>query len=248
MRRRLALLALLVLLAAARRQRAEPNDWFADLIAEDAMHDHSGELVVRHNHTCCHKLGFDHDPVADTALTHVEVPYNHWWRTGATLVAVAPDLESPSPRMIAIGEAGLVLDFRARSRLYVRLQCAYPCCLESAFVLMPDGAVEPLIAAGNATVGPRAPWRHDPLAALAAQGYVLLGDHYKGAHQHEVFWAERTFTSRIDALQLCDTDATGLWIQIDSPQRVVASLLSVDVCFIHHDMVLSWETTLCEEN
>lgn len=244
--RRIVVVLLLVAAVACVRKRADPNGWFADVIAEDEEHDHSGETEPHPDRLCCHRMAFDEDPLSKDSLRGIDVPYNYWWRTGATLISVAPTLEEPAQRMVTIGEAGLVLDFREHSRLYVRLQCAFPCCLEAAEILIPDGAESVIVLAGNASHEVH-PWRLDR-STIMPKGYVILGGGRWGARNlHEMMWADKVYTDRLHALQLCDHATTGTWIQIDSPSRIVAVLAELDVCFVHHDMYLDWDTDLCNE-
>lgn len=249
----LAAAALLVALAAAatgeHRPRAEPNAWFLDLVIADQQHDshdHSGAVARRENHTCCHRMPFDEDPLARTLLQHVQVPYNHWWRPAATLISsVAPELDAPSDRLLSIGEYGLTLDFRQHSRLYVRLQCAFPCCLEAAEIIIPGAAEHLSVAAGNATYTVES-WRLDR-EALVPKGYRLLDGLGQRRSRHEAMWRHAGERDRLRGLKLCDYSAEGLWIRVDSPSRIEAALAEIDVCFVHHNMALGWETDLCEE-
>jgi hypothetical protein len=249
----LALAAALVMAVAAsgeRRTRADPNGWFSDLVAADDAHDHSGEAAVRRDFLCCHRMAFDEDPSdpGEKLLTGIDVPYNYWWRRGSTLLSVAPTLDEPAARTLKLGDPGIELDFVAHSRLYVRLQCAYPCCIEAVEVLAPPGAQPLLIMGGNAT-HEIDPWRLDRSTMLPPGTVALGGGRWsQGANLHEMLWADQKYTDRLGALQLCDHATTGAWISIDSPSRIRAALTELDVCFVHHDVVADWDTGLCSED
>lgn len=241
---------LLAVAAATRRQRSEPNDWFIDLVLQDqqnSAHDHSGETTERRNHTCCHSMPFDLDLTATERLRNTAVPYNYWWRKGATLISVSPTLDEPANRMLTLGDAGIVLDFVEHSRLYVRLQCAFPCCIEAAEILMPEGAAPLRIVGGNSTVSVE-PWRFDPRTVLPPGKVAVGGGRFSNRNLDQRLWADRIYSNRLDALQLCDHATDGAWIEIESPSRVKAGLTEIDVCFVHHDMVADYDSGLCEEN
>lgn len=219
-----------------------------ELVLEDQQHDshdHSGAANVHENHLCCHQMNFDEDFSTQEMLAHVNVPYNYWWRSGATLLSVAPTLDEPGQRLVEIGDHGLVLDLKTHSRLYVRLQCAFPCCLEAAEIIVPDGAEPLIVVAGNSTVTQQP--RVFNRAEHIPPGSLMIGDKYGSQKVNELMWAEKQYNKRLDALQLCDYTAQGLWIQIDSPSRIVAAMANVDVCFVDHDMALDWDTNLCIE-
>lgn len=239
-----------VVCAAKRRARAEPSAWFAELILEDQQtgdHDHSGSTLERHNHTCCHQIAFNEDPTTGDDLMHVQVPYNHWWLSGATMFSLATDLDEPSPRMLPISREGISLDFRQRSRLYLRIQCAYPCCLEGAEFIVPHGAPKLELLASNMSGFQRTPWVVDRQASLP-KNVILLGDYITLDMRQEVVWyVRRPDDTRIQRLEMCDYDSTGMWIQIDSTNRIEAALAELDVCFVHHDMAMAWDNGLCEE-
>lgn len=243
---RIILLLVTVALVVGRRQRSEPNGWFIDLIVEDQQHDshdHSGSAAPRENHTCCHRLAFDTDPTTGDLLEQSHVPYNHWWRSAAMLVSLSPNMNGPSERLVELDALGMKLDFRTHSVLYVRMQCAFPCCLEAASILIPDAAHDLIVSAGNVTHEVKA-WRLDRLTHLPP-GYHYVANH--NSH-HEAMWRVPNTLDRLSGLQLCDTDATGMWMRLESTSRIEATLAEVDICFIHHDMVLGWETDLCEES
>ncbi len=224
------------------RQRAEPSEWFLDLILDDDSHDHSGKTAERQNHTCCHRLAFVEDPLTGDDLFHIHVPYNHWWSSGATMFSLATELNGPSDRMLPLGDAGLVLDFRQRSRLWLRFQCAYPCCLEAAEFILPPGAPHLGLLAGNATqytASPRSVNRD-------AMGTRRLGAQFQREVRQEEVWDTHGDT-RIEQLTMCDYDTKGMWIRMDSVNRIEAALAELDVCFVHHDMAMAWDNGLCEE-
>lgn len=242
-----AAIVVTVVNAAQMRSRALPNGWFSELIAADTDHDHSGSAKERVNHTCCHRMSFDEDPLSGEMLGGVRVPYNYWWRRGATLLSLSPTLDEPASRLLTLGDAGIELDFTQHSRLYLRLQCAFPCCLEAAEIVVPDGATTLTVLAGNATHQVD-PWRLDRSKLLPPGTVAIGGGRWSARNLHEMMWADQVWTSRLDALQLCDHATTGTWIRIDSPSRIKAALTEIDVCFVHHDMVANWDTALCEEN
>ena len=242
------LLCVIVFAQPSSRLRAQPNNWFLELVIEDQQsdsHDHSGVATVQNNTLCCHQMNFDEDFSTHDMLAHVSVPYNHWWRSGATLISIASTLEEQGQRLIEIGDHGLVLDFKTHSRLYVRLQCAFPCCLEAAEIIVPDGAEPLLIVAGNFSTTVK-PWEFDRNAQLSP-GSIMIGDRYGSQKVVELMWADKLYNNRINALQLCDYTTEGMWIQIDSPSRIVAAMPTVDVCFVDHSMALNWDTNLCNE-
>lgn len=230
------------------RKRADPNGWFADLVAADADHDHSGDAAPRPDHLCCHRMAFDEDPLSGDRLANVQVPYNYWWRTGSTLLSVSPSLDEPAARMLDLGNPGLMLNLVDHSRLYLRLQCAFPCCLEAIEILAPDGAAPLVITAGNATHEAE-PWRLNR-TTLIPPGFVssVGSERWSESHGlHELLWADKDYTDRLSALRLCDHATTGTWIRIDSPSRVWAAVTELDLCFVHHDLFADWETNLCSE-
>ena len=233
---------------AQHRQRAEPNEWFVDLVLEDQQHDshdHSGSAALRENHTCCHRLALDEDPGTGDKLEHTRVPYNHWWRPAATLLSVSNDLDLTAERLVVLNEFGAALDFREHSVLYVRMQCAFPCCLEAADVIIPGGAEALHVSAGNATYTIES-WRLDISAQIPA-GYRVFDGLGQWRSRHQAMWRQPNERDRISGLWLCDMDARGLWIRFESPSRIEASLAELDVCFVHHDMALGWDSDLCEE-
>lgn len=244
---RLVLLVVFVGLACAsqRRARSEPNEWFVDLVLEDqqhASHDNSGEAAVIKDRLCCQRVSFVEDPYTQDILSSVQVPYNYWWKRGGMLLSVSKTLDEPSNRLLTIDRAGLELDFTRGSRLYVRLQCAFPCCLEAAEFLVPDGA-QPLQLVGANETHSVQPWRLDQTKRMAP-GYVRMGDHRL---RHEMMWTDEHFVNRIDAQHLCDHATNGAWIQIDSPSRVTATMTELDLCFVHHSIAADWESSLCSE-
>lgn len=247
---RLLLLVLTVVAAARIVSRTEPSDWFTQLILEDQRtgdHDHSGSTQERHNHTCCHRITFSEDPVSGDDLVHVSVPYNHWWQSGATLFALVADPGGESPRMLALGRDGLMLDFRQHARLYLRIQCAYACCLEGAAFMLPPGAPRLDLLAQNASGFSAAP-RPVARGSRFPPGAYVLGGHVAAAVHQEVLWdtADARHT-RLEQLHMCDYDAAGMWLRMDSINRIEAALAELDVCFVHHDMAMAWDNGLCEE-
>ena len=148
---------------------------------------------------------------------------------------------------MTLGAAGIEMDFTEHSRLYLRLQCAFPCCLEAAEILAPEGA-EPLRVLGGNATHQVDPWRLDRAKMLPPGKVAIGGGRWSARNLHEMMWADQVWTNRLDALQLCDHATTGAWIRIDSPSRIKASLTEIDVCFVHHDMVENWDSGLCEEN
>lgn len=237
-----------VIHAGQHRQRAEPNEWFVDLVIEDQQHDshdHSGVAAPRENHTCCHSLSLDEDPSTGDLLEYTRVPYNHWWRPAAMLLSVAPSLDVTSERLLTLNEFGAELDFRQHSVLYIRVQCAFPCCLEAADVIIPDGAEELSVSAGNATLAVDS-WRFDPREQIPA-GYHIIDGLGQWRSRHQAMWRHRGERDRLAGLQLCDMETTGMWIRLESLSRIEASLAALDVCFVHHDMAPGWDSGLCEE-
>jgi hypothetical protein len=245
-----------VLLRAERVPRSEPNDWFASLIAADQaaeQHDHSGEAAPKAEHLCCHRLAFNIDPAGGTDLMHTVVPYNFWWRSGATLISVAPELDAPAERMLEIGDHGLLLDFRARSRIFIRIQCAYACCIEGAEFMTPRAAAPLDVLAGNAAGHEEWPFVFDRAAALPP-GVIEVGVDNDVVRRSEYMWTRNTHHDRAfhehtrrGALHMCDHTGAGLWIRVDSVTRNEATLAELDVCFVDHSLALGWDTGLCEE-
>lgn len=231
------------------RSRAEPNQWFLDLVLEDQQHDshdHSGETQRREDHVCFHVLEFgDSLDTPGELMADVHVPYNYWWRAAATLVSVTAELDQPAERLVRLDQNGLALDLVEHGRVHVRLQCAFPCCLELADIVAPERASHLLVAGGNATHSVPAR-RLDPTDKVPP-GYHLFDALQQYRHRHQALWRRRGERDRLAALELCDYDASGLWLSVESGERVEASLAAVHVSFIHHEMLPGWETGLCEE-
>jgi len=251
MRLFLVLLASCCLVAANTRVgRSDPNPWFRDLILADqeaGVHDHSGETVRVEQEFCCHRLEFTQDPLTGEDLLHTVVPYNHFWAPGDVLLAVTATLDEPTPRQLSLGDNGVVLDFRAHSQLYVRLQCAYACCLELAEIVRPLGSVQPTLEAGVMGAStPAVSGRHLP--PWAPPGYTVLGSRSYNEQQDDFVWLKPgSEQERASSLLVCDYNTTGIWVSVTSPSRVEMALGELDLCFKNHVLYRSWEHSMCEE-
>lgn len=232
-----------VAFSAALRRRAEPNDWFSAVVAEDAAaHDASGIAASRPDALCFQRVAFNEDPtLALDDLRHVQVPYNYWWRRGSMMLSISHELDAPAERLLSIGEHGITLDFRQHSRVYVRIQCAFPCCLEAVELLAPEGA-QPLVVRGanlTHTVAPRPVKR-----TTVPPGWVVFNPREP---TQQMTWSDTRYERRIDRQTLCDHSTEGTWLEIDSPSRIEATLVELDMCFVHHAMDADWDTHLCSE-
>lgn len=243
MKTALALLLCLIAVSVALRRRADANDWFADVVAEDdAAHDSSGAAAHRPDALCFQRVTFNEDPtLALDDLRHAQVPYNYWWRRGSMMLSVSHELDAPAERLLNIGEHGIMLDFREHSRVYVRIQCAFPCCLEAVELLAPEGAQPLLVRGANMThsVSPRPVKK-----TVLPPGWVVFNPHEP---TQQLTWSDRRYERRIDRQTLCDHASEGAWLEIDSPSRIEATLVELDMCFVHHAMEADWDTHLCSE-
>jgi hypothetical protein len=255
------------------RQTHEDSSWFGHLIAEDARqqtHSTDGSTAHAKHRLCCQRLSLQED-VDGEPVEHLDVPYNYWWRQAGVLLSASTSLEEPAQRTMRITPQGLVLDARESQHAYLRLQCAYTCCLEAAVVVRPSGVREPPRVYGGVMREPAAEQLEDEryeawrLASdVSANARRTVGSHVRnivasgvyesrGVPEPYLFGALPAQGARYSdewryrALRVCDRNNTGLFVHVALPERAEYAISELDLCFIDHELALAWGSGFCTE-
>lgn len=252
---KLLCLALCITLATAHVvvSRSAPSDkWFGQLITE-----RQNSLASRYEYKrlCCNRIIFQED-LSGEPLGEAHVPYDLWWERGLVMLSLEPDLDRPAQHYLSIGPQGLVINGVDHAEMFLRIHCAYPCCLESmSFVSAPHAAeILPTIYGLGMTA--------NSSGASAKEAVLLPGRPHAEVHSWllggvqrmgiptEHTWSTQsrsTLVGRYNALNVCEHDGAGMYIRIVMPIRAYYAIPELDICFPDTDLGLDWDSTLCTE-
>ena len=211
-------------------RRTEANQWFEHLehVSEPAVHN---EVARRDDLLCCHRISFQETIEGEwSGLTNV--PFDNWLAAGKARIGVSPRLEDAVPATLELCEYGLILDGSAHSEAYVKIQCAYPCCLESLSMLRPEVDAKPpkVRAASNQ-------WseqREEEAVVLKMRGGVLEGHGLPSEHMFVTPHVDQGRRKR--ELDVCDLDGSGIYVRVSLTHRREYALAELDLCFLDTDL------------
>lgn len=225
-----------VTLALEHHKRAEANAWFAHL--EHPSGPPKNDVVAKaHATMCCHSLSFQ-ETIEGEWAGRMAVPFDHWLESGKIRLGLTYRRDGEVGPALELTETGLIIDGSLSSEAYLRIQCSYPCCLESMAMLRPESdPYSPIVLAASMP------------SALERPALTLSGtnshDFARGiASQH--FWGEPHVDQdkRRRELDVCDAIGEGIYIRIDLSQRREYALTELDLCFLDtalgHEDVNSW--------
>lgn len=233
-----ALVVLLVAFSVAleHHKRAEANDWFAHL-EHPSGPPKNDQVAKAHATMCCHSLSFQ-ETVEGEWSGRMAVPFDHWLEAGKIRLGLAYHRDDAVGPALELAESGLVLDGSHSGEVYLRIQCSYPCCLESMAMLRPESdPYSPLVSAASM---PSALER--PAITLKQSGSHAGGHGLPSQH----FWGEPHMDQdrRRRELDVCDATAEGIYIRINLAQRREYAVTELDLCFLDtalgHEDVNSW--------
>lgn len=232
------LVLLLVALVAAleHHKRAEANEWFAHL--EHPSGPPANDQVARaHATMCCHSLSFQ-ETIEGEWSGRMAVPFDFWLEAGKIRLGLAYHRDDPVGPALELAESGLILDGSRGSEVYMRIQCSYPCCLESMAMLRPES--DPFSPVVSAASMPSALERE----AITLRDRVPHSIGRGLASEH--FWGEPHVDQdrRRRELDVCDATGEGIYIRIGLAQRREYAVTEIDLCFLDtalgHEDVNSW--------
>jgi hypothetical protein len=254
---KLLLLVVVIAVAGARVvKRSEPqNAWFDHLVAEKTAEYSTSVADTAHKRLCCNRIVFQEDLTGEP-LGEAHVSYDLWWLRGLVMLSVEPDLTRPAQHYLTIGPQGLVIDGMNHGEMFVRIHCAYPCCLESlSFVSAPHAYAAPPSIFGSGMTANSSGVPSKEAVLLPARPHAEVYARFLGGVQRmgiptEHTWstAERsTITTRYDALNVCEHDGAGMYVHVVMPTRAMYAIPELDICFPDADLNLDWDNTLCTE-
>lgn len=233
-----ALLALVcVVVALEHHKRAEPNAWFAHL-EHHSPPPSNNQVAHAHEAMCCHTLSFQ-ESVEGEWSGRTAVPFDHWLESGKVRLGVAYHPDEQVAPGLELAESGLILDGTRASEAYLRIQCSYPCCLESMAMLRPESdPYAPLVSAASLPSGiERDANSLKPIGWYRGAGRGLTSEH---------FWGEPHVDQslRRRELDVCDANGEGIYVRINLSQRREYAISEIDLCFLDadlgHEDVNSW--------
>ena len=255
-----ACLALLLVLcvASARvayRAAPAPESWFAGLF--HGTENRNSTAAIQHRRMCCHRLEFQED-LENEPVEAATVPFSYWWRNGHVLLSVAHSLDAPAENALRITPSGLAIDGHTYGEAFLRVQCAFACCLESVAFARPSAVQEqPPLAAGivHFATGVRsdhADARHRTYSELQEQIALVsrvLYPESKNIDSREYLWVAPGEHERIDRQRVCVTDpaSEGLYVHMVLPARAQYAISELDLCFVDMDAGLGWDLAYCED-
>jgi len=237
MRDLLVLLLLVCAAASARRivSRSAPNPWFQGLTLQDLPEQ--GQTLHAPNYQCCHAMSFQEALGTGEELAHVVVPYDMWWRIGGVRLSVAFDRDAPATPFLSVGAYGLHVDGSSHGEVFLRVQCAYECCLRRIAVNYPRasavGGDAVIAGTGDSTQ------RRGTVLTRNSAFTQLMSAAPAGVYPVDYTWAPHTMCANAD---------DGLWIRVPLQERGEYAISALDLCFINHELSLDWDNGLCEED